>query len=305
MISLMALAQTAKALADPSRIRILAALRRGELSVGEIVEALGLGQSRVSRHLNILAAAGLVNSRRDGRWVFYALPEIGPNKIFIDAAFALANSDPELAADAGAVDEVIAERARETSRFFDSVASSWREMRDESLGGFDLPARIADTMPRARTAADLGCGTGETLARMAENADNLIGVDSSRKMLEAARRAAGGNASLRLGDLMHLPLAEAETDFAAMSLVLHHLPDPQRALAEAFRVLAPAGMIIIADFDAHDKEEMRTRFGDRRLGFEPSEINDWIHAAGFERIKRKAVRLDSGLTLSIYQASKP
>jgi ArsR family transcriptional regulator len=301
----MTLTQTAKALADESRIRILAALRQGELSVGEIVEALELGQPRVSRHLNILAAAGLVRSRRDGRRMFYALPEGGPNKAFIDAAFELSNSEPQIEADARAVDEVLTARARETSRFFDSVAAKWREMRAESLGGYDLPSRIVELMPRVATAADLGCGSGETLSRMAKKAERLIGVDSSPRMLEAARRLVGEHASLRLGDLMHLPLAEAETDFAAMSLVLHHLADPARALRETHRVLKPGGTFIIADFDSHDKEEMRTRFGDRRLGFEPGEIIDRLGESGFMEVDRETRKLDTGLTLSIYKTVKP
>lgn len=301
----MELTQTAKALADASRIRILAALKQGELSVGEIVQALGLGQSRVSRHLHILADAGLVRSRRDGRWVFYTLPENGPGKTFLDAAFKLADTTPELAADADAVQEVIAERARETSRFFDAVAASWREMRAESLGGYDLPTRLSEIMPQVVTAADLGCGTGETLSRMAGKAQNLIGVDSSRKMLDAARKLLGDTASLRLGDLMHLPLAEAETEFAAMSLVLHHLADPSRAIKEAFRVLRPSGMIVIADFDAHENEEMRTRFGDRRLGIAVNEITQWLTESGFAKPEREAHELDTGLTLSIYTAYKP
>jgi ArsR family transcriptional regulator len=301
----MQLEQSAKALADASRIRILAALRHGELAVGEIVEALNLGQSRVSRHLHILAEGGLTHSRRDGRWVFYSLPPTGTARAFIDAALGLAGDDPEIQGDDQAVQAVLAERARETSRFFDSVAAKWQTMRDESLGGFDLPAKIAEIMPQVQTCADLGCGSGETLAAMSGKAQNLIGVDNSAKMLEAARELLGDAASLRIGDLAHLPLAEAETDFVSMSLVLHHLPDPAGAVREALRVLKSGGTIVIADFDAHGREEMRTRFGDRRLGFEPHEIPKWLAMAGFSDIEREALDLTSGLTVSLYVAIKP
>lgn len=301
----MPLPQTAKALADESRIRILAALRQGELSVGEIVQALGLGQSRVSRHLNILAAAGLVVSRRDGRWVFYALPENGPGRAFLDAAFVLADPDPWLTADQRAVGEVLAARALETRRFFDAVADNWQAMREESLGGFDLPGAIVRLMPHAAVAADLGCGSGETLARMAPKAGKLIGVDSSPGMLEAAGRRLGKAADLRLGDLAHLPMPDHEVGLAVMSLVLHHLSDPSAALREAGRVLAPGGSILIAEFNAHAREEMRSRFGDRRLGFEPEEIRDRLMEAGFRQVRREAHALDSGLDLSIYTAEKP
>lgn len=300
----MTLTQTAKALADTSRIRILAALRLGELAVGEIALALGLGQSRVSRHLNILAAAGLVSSRRDGRWVFYALPESGPQRVFLEASFELADSSPDLESDARAVRDVLTDRARETSRFFDSVATKWREMRAESLGGFDLSGKIAELTPRVTTAADLGCGPGETLARMAGKAERLIGVDSSPEMLKAASRLLGRDASLRLGDLNHLPMAEAETDFAAMSLVLHHLADPAGAVREAFRVLRAPGTLVVADFNAHEKEEMRTFFGDRRLGFAPDEIPGWLTEAGFAEIGLETLDLPSGLALTIYTALK-
>jgi ArsR family transcriptional regulator len=301
----MPLPQTAKALADESRIRILAALRLGELSVGEIVQALGLGQSRVSRHLNILAAAGLVASRRDGRWVFYALPESGPGRAFLDAAFTLADSEAAFEADRRAVEDVLAARARETRRFFDAVAENWPSMRDESLGGFDLPGALAHMMPLVDTAADLGCGGGETLARMAPKAGALIGVDSSPGMLETARQLLGKDADLRLGDLSHLPMPDHEAGLAVMSLVLHHLSDPSAALREACRVLAPGGNILVAEFDAHSKEEMRSRFGDRRLGFEPEEIRNRLLETGFRQVRREAHELESELVLSIYTAEKP
>jgi ArsR family transcriptional regulator len=301
----MQLEHSAKALADASRIRILAALRHGELAVAEIVEALNLGQSRVSRHLHILAEGGLATSRRDGRWVFYALPPTGPARAFIDAALDMAVDDPGLQADAQAVEAVLADRARETSRFFDTVAAKWGAMRDESLGGFDLPAKIAGIMAQVDTAADLGCGSGETLAAMSGKARNLIGVDNSAKMLEAARELLGDDVGLRIGDLAHLPLAEAEADFVSMSLVLHHLPDPGSAVREASRVLKSGGTIVIADFDAHDREEMRTRFGDRRLGFESHEIPKWLAMAGFSDIEREALDLTSGLAVSLYVAIKP
>jgi len=305
MVGRMELEQSAKALADHTRIRILAALTHGELAVGELVEALNLGQSRVSRHLHILAEGGLAASRRDGRWVFYSLPASGPARAFIDAALDLAVADPEIQADARAVSAVLADRALETSRFFDGVADDWQTMRDESLGGFDLPGRIAEIMPQVQTCADLGCGRGETLAAMAEKAPTLIGVDNSPKMLEAARDLLGDTASLRLGDLAHLPMAEAEADFVTLSLVLHHLPDPAGAVREAYRVLKPGGGILIADFDAHGHEEMRTRFGDRRLGFEPHEIPKWLAMAGFSDIEREALDLTSGLAVSLYLAIKP
>lgn len=302
----------AKALADETRLRLLRVLLEHELAVGEIVRALGLGQSRISRHLKILAGAGLLVSRRDGQRVYYAAPESGPQRAFL-GALAPFLADPALDADARAAARAVARRAEHTSAFFAAHAGAWDELREQSLGGLDLAEEILARMPRGvATAADLGCGTGALLHAMRPRAGRVIGVDSSAEMLARARRAFGAEAdgaapgvSLRIGDLEHLPLGDGEADFAVMSLALHHLPSPRLGLAEAHRVLAPGGRFVLVDFEPHADESMRERYGDNWLGFDPARVQGWLAAAGLHTDETTRYPLPSGLALRLYGAVKP
>lgn len=270
-----------KALADETRLRLVRILSRQELSVGEIVSVLGLGQSRVSRHLGILVGCGLLVSRRDGAWTFYRASTTGA------AANCLRCLGPHLetagpVADLEALAAVLRERQQETRRFFNTIAPDWGALRREVLGGCDPADLIRAVMPRVATAADLGCGPGDLLPVLAERADTVIGVDSSPTMLGLAeRRVAGTSAGVRMGELEHLPMADGEADFAVMCLALHHLADPAVAVAEARRVLAAAGQLVIVDFLPHRDESMRRRFGDRWLGFSRRQLEEWLDGAGF------------------------
>jgi SAM-dependent methyltransferase len=270
-----------KALADETRLRLVRILSRQELSVGEIVAVLGMGQSRVSRHLGILVGCGLLTNRRDGAWTFYRTISVGSGAAF------LACLAPHLAAggseaDLGAVAAVLRERRQETRRFFNAIAPDWGSLRREVLGTCDPADLVREVMPRVGTAADLGCGPGDLLPVLAERAATVIGVDSSPSMLALAeRRGAGLAASARMGELEHLPMADGEADFAVMSLTLHHLPDPAAALAEARRVLTSDGRLVLIDFTPHQDETMRRRFGDRWLGFSRKQLEEWLDRAGF------------------------
>ncbi len=271
-----------KALADETRLRLVRVLSRHELSVGEIVTVLGLGQSRVSRHLGILVGCGLLTSRREGAWTFYAVAAAGPAAAFLAclAPYLDAAGPKE---DLLAVDEVLRQRRLETRRFFNAIAPDWTDLRREVLGEVDPAALVRQVMPEGVSrAADLGCGPGEMLPVLAERAGTVIGVDSSPSMLSLAeRRTAGLPVSVRMGELEHLPMADGEVDFAVICLTLHHLPDPAAALAEARRVLAPTGRLVVIDFTSHEDEAMRRRFGDRWLGFSREKLVDWLGRAGF------------------------
>lgn len=271
-----------KALADETRLRLVRVLSRHELSVGEIVSVLGLGQSRVSRHLGILVGCGLLASRREGAWTFYSATADGSAASFLTClAPYLAAAGPE--ADFRAVDEVLRERRLETRRFFNAIAPDWATLRREVLGDVDPAALVRQVMPEAiRRAADLGCGPGDLLPVLCERAASVIGVDSSPSMLALAeRRTAGLPVGVRMGELEHLPMADGEVDFAVICLTLHHLPDPAAALAEARRVLAASGRLVVIDFTSHEDEAMRRRFGDRWLGFSREKLSDWLDRAGF------------------------
>ena len=145
------------------------------------------------------------------------------------------------------------------------------------------------------------------MARLRGRAEKVIGVDYSQAMLDLARRRLGDDASvsLRLGDLEHLPLRDNEAHCAVMTLVLHHLPKPGQGLAEVGRVLAPGGVFVVVDFEKHDTEAMRSRYGDRWLGFDMDDIKKWLGQAGFADIAVDRHGLESGLSLFLVTARKP
>lgn len=284
-----------KALADATRLRLVRILSRQELAVGEVVAVLGMGQSRVSRHLGILVGCGLLVSRRDGAWTFYRTAPDGPAAAFLaKLADCLAVAGPE--ADFTAMAAVLKERRLETRRFFNTIATDWAELRREVLGACDPAQLVREVMPRVATAADLGCGPGDLLPTLAERAETVIGVDSSPSMLALAeRRTAGLAVSVRMGELEHLPMADGEADFAVMCLTLHHLPDPAAALAEARRALSPAGTLVVIDFAPHRDETMRRRFGDRWLGFSREQLATWFDRSGFALTGWSAYPVNKGL----------
>jgi ArsR family transcriptional regulator len=295
-----------KALGDPSRVRLMHVLLRHELNVGEIVQALGLGQSRVSRHLKVLVDSGLLELRREGLWSYYRAAEQGEGRAFLNAALPLLAHEPDLARDLEEAAAVVRERATATRRFFDAIAPEWDRLQRDVLGDFDLGGAILARMPKNATAADLGCGTGELLARLASKAMKAIGVDNSPRMLEiAAKRFRGNNAvSLRIGELTHLPLRDWEADFAVLSMVLHHLDQPAQALTEAARVLKFDGRLLVADFDEHAEEDMRASYGDHRLGFSRETMLQWLAQARFEVRSVERFPVNRGLAVMLYEAVK-
>lgn len=294
-----------KALADDTRLRLLAVLSRYELNVNELITILGMGQSRVSRHLKILASAGLIGWRRDGLWVFYAAVHEGEARRFIEAALPFVMDDEALRSDLAAASSVMEERLKATRRFFNAIADDWDQLARDVLGGYDLPGAITALVPRGATAADLGCGTGEVMERMLGIAGEIIGVDGSARMLDIARRrfaAESPRVSLRIGDLEHLPLRDGEADFAAINMVLHHLTSPDAALEEARRVLRPGGRLVVADFDRHENEFMRVSHGDRWLGFTREALCSALQKAGFIVVSVGRTPVEKGLFIHLVQA---
>ena len=295
-----------KALSDETRLRLLFILNRFELNVNELVRFLGMGQSRVSRHLKILADAGLLHSRREGLWVFYSAATEGEGRKFIDAVA------PFLAAGSFAADDmalascIIEERASKTSQFFNTIALVWDSMSRDILGSFQLEEEVLALMPqRCRTAVDLGCGTGGMLECLLRRADTAIGVDGAPSMLELARRRfvdSQERVSLRIGDLEHLPLRDGEADFVSINLVLHHLTNPGTVLRETRRVLEPGGVLVLSDFDRHDDESLRTDYGDRWLGFDSATIGEFLQEADFRLEESYSKPVEKNLSIHMYKA---
>lgn len=299
-----------KALSDETRLRLLHLFLHYELNVNEIVDIMGMGQSRISRHLKILAENKLLTFRRDGLWTFYSAVtngDDGDGYSFIEAVKYLFDKDPVFTKDLVEAKEVLEERAKEAVRFFDSIAEDWEKLKREIIGCVDLNGLILKHIPDTNTIVDLGCGTGDLLTFLKEKANRVIGVEKSPKMLEKARRRFAGSAKnidLRIGELEHLPLREGEVDLAVVNMVLHHLPDPIKALQEVHQVLKKGNLFIVADLLTHELEGMRERYGDRWLGFSEVEIKKWLKNSGFDVKKIDYFDLKKGLKGFIIKSIK-
>lgn len=297
-----------KALSDETRIRLMLVLEQHELSVNELVTLIEMGQSGVSRHLKILASAGLITARRDGLWVFYASTQEGQAHQMWQALHPFIQESKQSRDDHSMATRIIEERALRTRQFFNSIADHWDTLSRDILGSFDLPSVIIRAMPKpCHTAVDLGCGTGAVLEAMRKHCTNIIGVDGSPRMLELSRRRFDEDAkgvSLRIGELDHLPLGDAEANFACINMVLHHLTVPKTALCEISRIMHPKGHLIIVDFEAHTAENMRTDYGDMWLGFETPLLHRWLEEAGFTSITSSPHPVEQNLALHVTIAQK-
>jgi ArsR family transcriptional regulator len=305
--------ETFRALADPTRLRILMLLRSMELSVGELAQVLGQSQPRVSRHIKILIDAGLATRRREGSWVFLspAEPErIEPLFAALDAWAELDGENPWTVADRARLAAVRADRAAAAEHYFARHAAHWDELRSLHVGETEVEAAIMRALgdvPLGRL-LDIGTGTGRMVELLAGQAERTTGIDRSPEMLRMARAkidGAGIPADLRQGDMYALPLDANSADTIIIHQVLHYAQQPPAAIAEAARVLAPGGRLLIVDFAAHDREELRDRDAHARLGFADEAVVRWMAAAGLSG--RVAEHLEGGeltVTLWIGEQSK-
>jgi ArsR family transcriptional regulator len=275
-----------KLLADSTRVRILALLEREELAVQELMQVLGMAQSRVSRHLAILRDAGLLRDRRDGTFVFYRLvrPTRGPWAELWPLLQRALDDDPSAQRDAAALGRVLEARAGRTRSFFDAVGPEWDALR-KVFGDDVLRARaITRLVPQDLTVLDLGTGTGILALELARLGMRVVAVDHSSRMLDAAREkfeAAGvEGVELRRGDAAALPLEDASVDAAFAHVVLQYLSAPGDAVAEMARVVRPGGIVVTTDFLRHDQAWMRDELGVVWLGFAPDEVEAWFRNAG-------------------------
>ena len=277
-------------LADEIRCRMLWALERQELTVSELCAVLQLPQSTVSRHLKMLADADWVTSRRDGTSRYYALALDGASgsrsRIWELTREQVANRKAA-AQDDRRLARVRAERRETSQKFFASSAGQWDRLREELFGRDVIPAALLGLLPSDWVVADLGCGTGAMLPLVAPHVARVIGVDASDEMLAAARDRVDAlpNVELRQGSLESLPIKDATIDAATLMLVLHHLPSPPAALAEARRALKPGGRLLVVDMLPHDREEYRQRMGHVWLGFSDEQITRFLAQAGFSDVK--------------------
>lgn len=281
-------------LADATRCRLLVLLEEHELTVSELCRVLGLPQSTVSRHLKTLADEGWIASRREGtsRWYRARLEELPDEArrlwtLVREEAAAL----DEVARDAQRLAEVLADRRSRSQEFFSAAAPEWDRLRRELYGARSELAVLAALAEPGWTVGDLGAGTGAVAAAFAPFVSRVVAVDESPAMLAAARErlAPFAHAEVRRGRLEALPLADASLDLAVLSLVLHHLPEPAAALAEAGRVVAPGGRLLVVDTAPHEREELRREMGHVWLGFEAEPMRRWLEEAGFEAVAVRGV----------------
>jgi ArsR family transcriptional regulator len=303
-----------RAAGEPTRLRILALLAREELAVLELTRILGQSQPRVSRHLKLLAAAGLVERFPDGAWVFYRLAAGGAARQLTQQALALVGpADPVFAADAERLGDVGAERADQAAAYFADNAERWDEIRSLYTSEAAVEAAIMDAAGEGpfRRLVDLGSGTGRMLTLLGGRARSAVGLDLSRQMLNIARGHVAGAGlaacELRHGDILGTGLAAEEADLVVVHQVLHYLIDPAAAVAEAARLVAPDGRLLIVDFAPHALEFLRAEHRHRRLGFSDEEMRRWLSAAGLGAVEQAALPppRGGGLTVKVWTARRP
>ena len=282
-----------RACAEPTRLRLLALADRGAFCVMDLVAILGQSQPRLSRHLRLLHEAGLLDRTREGANVWLALPAAGSHAGDLARSLLarLPDDDPVLLADRRAAARVLAERARAATEAFQRAGPTWDEARALGLDGEAVEAALLAALPdRVGRLLDVGTGTGRLLELLAPRAGSVTGVDASRAMLALARgrlarmrlhpAPGAGEAAVRQGDMYRLPFPDGTFDAAVMHMLLHHADDPAAAVAEAARVLAPGGRLVVIDLAPHYGTDVTRRLAHRHAGFSDVAVGDLLTAAG-------------------------
>lgn len=300
-----------RAAAEPTRLRIIGLCARGELTVGELARILGQSQPRVSRHVKVLAEAGLVERLREGSWLFLRLVRDGAGAELAHGLLALLpDDDGLLALDRRRLAAVKEDRARAAAAYFRRNARDWSDLRSLHVDEAEVERTLIQVLPvtAAEDLLDVGTGTARMLELFGPRVRRAEGIDISSEMLAVARanleREALANCSVRKGDMYRLPHADASFDAVIVHQVLHFADEPARAIAEAGRVLRMGGRLAVVDFAPHALEYLRAEHQHRRLGFADAEVLGWFRAS---RLKLGAVRHLAGnpLTVTLWLALKP
>ena len=300
-----------RAVAEPTRLRLVVLCARGELTVSELTQILGQSQPRASRHLKLLCEAGLLDRFREGSWVFYRLSQSSPaSALARQLVAACDDTDPTLALDLQRLSAIKRQRADLASAYFRENAAHWHCIRSLYVDEREVERALVEIIASAdpRDLLDIGTGTGRMLEILAPRVERALGIDQSREMLSIARvnleRAGLENGSVRLGDMYQLALPDASFDAVVVHQVLHYADRPAVAIAEAARVLRPNGVLVLVDFAPHTLEFLRDEHAHRRLGFADAEVAEWCGAAGLDPAPPRHLPGDP-LTVVIWTARRP
>ncbi len=296
-----------RALADPTRLRIMRLLGSMELAVGEVAQALGQSQPRVSRHIGILCDAGLAERRREGSWIFLRATsdDKGSPPVRSDIARLLSRAEAidssfrdQCEADRSKLAEIRAAREAQAQEYFADHAHDWDELRRLHSSDEQIERALADALgegPLGRL-LDIGTGTGRMAEMFAERADHIVALDKSLAMLRLARarlqHLSADRVEVVQGDFTNLSFAPASFDTVLFHQVLHFAHSPAAALYEAARVTSADGRIAVVDFDAHQHEELREKHAHSRLGFADEQMHELLDDAGFD--PKPSISLDDG-----------
>lgn len=279
-----------RAVGEQTRLRIVALLALGELSVSELTEILGQSQPRISRHLKLLVDGGVAERHREGNRVFFSVPRDQPTETITNTILdAIDSSDPLIHSDRERFDLVRRRRAAAAAEYFSTVVDQWDQVRSRHIDEQEVEAAIVDSATRQpfESLLDVGTGTGrmlELLAPYLTDGGRIAGLDTSQRMLAVARSnldAAGiGGVELRQGDLASAPFAPRSFDLVVVHQLLHFLDDTATAVTDAASLVAPGGRLLIVDFAPHQLDFLQREYAHRRLGFDSEVMHRWITGAG-------------------------
>jgi ubiquinone/menaquinone biosynthesis C-methylase UbiE len=305
---------TLKATGEETRLRILVLLAEAELTVSELTEILRQSQPRISRHLKLLAEAGLVTRFREGSWAFFRRAEHGAAAAVVDGIVAqLDPADPVVARDRERLAGVRAARVKAAQDYFRRHAAEWDRIRRLHTADDMVETTIRDLLHERpfRSLLDLGTGTGRILELFGPEIERGLGIDLSLDMLAIARsrldHAGLKNCSVRQGDIFDLAVPRDSFDVVVIHQVLHFLDDGARAIREAARVLRPQGRLMVIDFAPHDLEFLREEYAHRRLGFPPEAVVQWMEQAGLEGVIHRTLvsGSDGKIAVSVWLGTDP
>lgn len=306
-----------KAAAEPTRLRILMLLKAGELSVKDLTQILGQSQPRISRHLKLLAEAGLVERFREGSWAYFHVSDRAPGgRLALDILALIDAGDTVVVRDKERAEALKREREAAAQSYFETHAADWDRIRALHVAESEVEKAMGEALGPGpfKLLVDLGTGTGRILELFADRYERGLGLDINQAMLAYARSklsdAALSRAQVRHGDIYALSLADRVADAVVMHQILHFLSEPALAIREAARVLAPGGKLLIVDFAPHDLEFLRERFAHDRLGFASGQVTQWMQDAGLNPVLQRDLAPESQsdaqkLTVSLWLGERP